>query len=129
MRRREFITLLGGTALVWPLVARAQQPARMRRIGVLTPFTADDAEGHARLTAFAQGLQQLGWTVGQNMLAKAAPSAGTPCIKRLPARFQTTRTQSRPWMCSATGCRHSSQRDDLAYFRYCAGFRTPAMTI
>ena len=65
MRRREFITLLGGAA-AWPKAARAQA-ARMRRIGVLTPFTADDAEGHARLTAFAQGLQQLGWTIGQNI--------------------------------------------------------------
>jgi putative tryptophan/tyrosine transport system substrate-binding protein len=66
MRRREFIALLGG-AVAWPLAARAQQPERMRRIGVLTPFPADDAEGHARLTAFAQALQQLGWTVGQNV--------------------------------------------------------------
>ncbi len=66
MRRRDVITLLGGAAAAWPLAARAQA-ARMRRIGVLTPFTADDAEGHARLTAFAQGLQQLGWTVGQNI--------------------------------------------------------------
>jgi ABC-type uncharacterized transport system substrate-binding protein len=66
MRRRKFIALLGGAA-AWPLVARAQQGGRLRRIGVLTPFTADDAEGHARLTAFAQGLQQLGWTVGQNI--------------------------------------------------------------
>jgi hypothetical protein len=66
VKRREFITLLGGTAVAWPLAARAQQPERVRRIGVLTPFAADDAEGHARLTAFAQGLQQLGWTVGQN---------------------------------------------------------------
>jgi putative ABC transport system substrate-binding protein len=67
MRRRKFITLLGGAAAAWPLAARAQQPERMRRIGVLTPFPADDAEGHARLTAFAQALQQLGWTVGQNV--------------------------------------------------------------
>ena len=67
MKRREFITLLGGAAAAWPLAARAQQPDRVRRIGVLTPFAADDAEGHARLTAFAQGLQQLGWTVGQNI--------------------------------------------------------------
>jgi putative ABC transport system substrate-binding protein len=67
MRRREFLTLFGGAAAAWPVTTRAQQPARMRRIGVLTPFTADDAEGHARLTAFAQGLQQLGWTVGQNI--------------------------------------------------------------
>jgi putative tryptophan/tyrosine transport system substrate-binding protein len=66
MNRREFITLLGAAA-AWPLPARAQQRERMRRIGVLTPFAANDAEGHARLTAFAQGLQQLGWTVGQNI--------------------------------------------------------------
>jgi putative tryptophan/tyrosine transport system substrate-binding protein len=64
--RRDFITLMSSAA-AWPLAARAEQPNRMRRIGVLTPFTADDAEGHARLTAFAQGLQQLGWTVGQNI--------------------------------------------------------------
>jgi ABC-type uncharacterized transport system substrate-binding protein len=65
MRRREFITLLGGAA-AWPLAARAQQGERMRRIGVLMNLTADDLEGQARLTAFAQGLQQLGWTDGRN---------------------------------------------------------------
>ena len=63
-KRREFITLLGGAA-AWPLAARAQQP--MRRIGVLTPFAADDAEGDARLSAFTQGLDQSGWIVGQNI--------------------------------------------------------------
>jgi putative ABC transport system substrate-binding protein len=67
MRRRNFIALLASAAAAGPLAARAQQPDRVRRIGVLTPFAADDAEGHARLTAFAQGLQQLGWTVGQNI--------------------------------------------------------------
>src|SRR5262245_51288188 len=66
-RRREFITLLGGAVVAWPLAARAQQPRRMRRIGVLTPFPADDAEGHARLIASTQVLQQSGWTVGQNV--------------------------------------------------------------
>ena len=66
MRRREFISLIGGTA-AWPLAARAQQGERMRRIGVLTPFAAGDAEGQARLKAFAQALQQSGWTVGQNL--------------------------------------------------------------
>ena len=66
MRRREFITLVGGAA-AWPLAARAQQPNRMRRIGVLTPYPADEPEGHARLTAFAQALQQSGWAVGQNV--------------------------------------------------------------
>ena len=62
MTRREFITLLGGAAVAWPLAARAQQSERMRRIGVLMYWTADDAEGQARLTAFAQALKQLGWS-------------------------------------------------------------------
>ena len=67
MRRREFITLLGGAAAAWPLATRAQQPDRMRRIGVLTAIAADDPEGQARVRAFVQGLEQLGWTVGQNI--------------------------------------------------------------
>jgi len=67
MRRREFITLLGGAALAWPLTARAQQPERVRRIGVLINLAADDPEGHARITAFAQGLQEAGWTTGRNV--------------------------------------------------------------
>ena len=67
MRRREFITLLGGTAATWPLAARAQQPERMRRIGVLLPATADDPEFQARVGAFLQGWQQLGWTIGRNV--------------------------------------------------------------
>src|SRR5437868_13883673 len=65
LRRREFITLLGGAA-VWPLAARAQ-PGGMRRIGVLMSQPADDPESQRRVTAFAQGLQQLGWTDGRNM--------------------------------------------------------------
>src|SRR5262252_11082758 len=76
MRRREFITLVGGAAAVWPLVARAQQLDRMRRVGVLLPFTADDPEGQARLMAFAQRLQQLGWTVGTNLRIDARWGAG-----------------------------------------------------
>ena len=67
MRRREFITLLGGAAAAWPLAARAQPRERMRRIGVLMSLAADDPEGQARLTAFVQGLQELGWTDGRNV--------------------------------------------------------------
>ena len=63
--RREFITLLSGAAAAWPLAARAQQPERMRRIGVLLPAAADDAEFQARVGAFLQGLAQLGWTDGR----------------------------------------------------------------
>jgi putative ABC transport system substrate-binding protein len=64
--RRKFLATLGGAA-AWPLAARAQQRERMRRMGVLMGMTADDPESQVRLAAFAQGLQQLGWTVGQNI--------------------------------------------------------------
>jgi putative ABC transport system substrate-binding protein len=73
MKRRQFITLLGGAAVCaggaagWPFTAPAQQPQRLRRIGVMMGLTADDPESQARLAAFAQGLQQAGWTVGQNI--------------------------------------------------------------
>jgi putative tryptophan/tyrosine transport system substrate-binding protein len=66
MRRREFITLLGGAA-AWPLTARAQEPERVRRIGVLMASAADDSESQARIAAFLQGLQQLGWADGRNV--------------------------------------------------------------
>ena len=65
-KRHEFITLLGGAA-VWPLAARGQQGERTRRIGVLEPLAVDDPETLARVTAFAQGLQQLGGTIGHNV--------------------------------------------------------------
>ena len=67
MKRREFITLLSGAAAAWPVAARAQQSERVRRIGVLMYFAAGDAEGQARLAAFAQALQQLGWSDGRNL--------------------------------------------------------------
>ena len=66
MRRREFIGLVGGAA-AWPLAARAQKADRVRRIGVLMASAADDAEFQARIAAFLQGLQQLGWTDGRNV--------------------------------------------------------------
>jgi putative ABC transport system substrate-binding protein len=66
MRRREFITLVGGAA-AWPMVARAQQNERVRRIGVLVASPADDAEWQARLAAFNEGLTQLGWIEGRNV--------------------------------------------------------------
>src|SRR5262245_5270405 len=67
IRRREFITLLGGAAAAWPIAARAQPGERMRRIAVLMSTAADDPETMARVGAFLQGLQQLGWTDGLNV--------------------------------------------------------------
>jgi ABC-type uncharacterized transport system substrate-binding protein len=66
MKRREFITLVGGMAAAWPLAARAQQPERVRRIGLLMGV-ADDSQGQARVSALKQGLQELGWTEGRNI--------------------------------------------------------------
>jgi hypothetical protein len=67
MRRREFITLLGGAVAAWPLAARGQQGERMRRIGVLLGATADDTEFQAWVGAFRQALQELGWIDGRNV--------------------------------------------------------------
>jgi putative ABC transport system substrate-binding protein len=67
VKRREFITLLGGAAAAWPLAARAQQRDRVRRIGVLAPGAANNPPTAASLTAFVQGLQELGWTEGRNL--------------------------------------------------------------
>ena len=67
MKRREFISLLGGAAAAWPVVARGQQSERMRRIGVLMPGAAADSEYQARNAAFLQGLAELGWIVGRNV--------------------------------------------------------------
>ena len=67
MQRREFITLFGGAAIAWSLIARAQQGEQMRRVGVLLPATADDAEFQAWVGAFLQALAQLGWTIGHNV--------------------------------------------------------------
>jgi putative ABC transport system substrate-binding protein len=76
MRRREFIMLLGGAAATWPMAARGQQDGRMRRIGVLMRLAADDAQGQARIAAFVQTLQQLGWTEGRNVRIDYRWSAG-----------------------------------------------------
>ena len=67
MRRRKFIALLGGSAIAWPLGARAQQSERMRRIAVLLPATTDDPQYQTWFGAFLQGLQQSGWTIGRNV--------------------------------------------------------------
>ena len=77
MKRREFITLVGAAA-AWPLAARAQQTDRMRRIGVLMSTAVDDPQDPSRHAAFAQGLQELGWTIGSNLRIDYRWGAGSP---------------------------------------------------
>jgi putative tryptophan/tyrosine transport system substrate-binding protein len=79
MKRREFITLLGGAAAAWPLAARAQ---RLRRIGVLIVAAPDDADAQTRLAALRQGLQQFGWIEGRNLQIDARWGAGDAAATR-----------------------------------------------
>jgi ABC-type uncharacterized transport system substrate-binding protein len=82
MRRREFLGVLGGAATAWPLAVRAQQGERVRRIGVLMNLPADDPDAPARVAAFAQGLQELGWTMGRNVRIDYRWGAGVANLYR-----------------------------------------------
>jgi putative ABC transport system substrate-binding protein len=86
MRRRDFLTLLGGAA-AWPLAVRAQPGERMRRIGVLMNLAADDPDGPPRITAFAQGLQEAGWAIGHNVRIDYRWSADVTDRSRLAAEL------------------------------------------
>jgi hypothetical protein len=97
MRRRAFITLLGGAAAAWPLVARAQQPERVRRIGVLMGYPENDLEGPAFLAAFREALQKLGWAE-DSRASRATRSAGSRPI------FGCSSTMSR----KTSACRRNS---------------------
>jgi ABC-type uncharacterized transport system substrate-binding protein len=90
MRRREFITLLGGAAAAWPLAARAQQPAQVRRVGMLIGYSENDPETQARLAAFRQGLEHFGWKEGGSVqidyrFAPASPDQALVFAKELVA--------------------------------------------
>jgi putative ABC transport system substrate-binding protein len=78
MRRRDFITLVGGATVAWPITARAQQPDRVWRIGVLMDLAESDPEGQAYVAAFQEGLQKLGWTDGRNVRINLRWGAGEP---------------------------------------------------
>jgi putative ABC transport system substrate-binding protein len=99
VKRREFITLLGGAA-AWPIAARAQQRGRIRRIGVLMPLAAADPVAQARNAAFLQGLQQLGWTVGQNVQIEYRWSGGNDELTR---RYAAELAALAPEVILATG--------------------------
>jgi len=86
MRRREFMTFLGGAAAAWPLTARAQQGEPMRRVGVLMPYSEGDDEGQASVAALQRGLQDLGWTEGRNIRFDIRWAGGNPDMARTFAR-------------------------------------------
>jgi ABC-type uncharacterized transport system substrate-binding protein len=76
IRRRDFIAAAGSTAVAWPHATNAQQPERMRRIGVLAPLAENDSEGRTRITALRKGLQDFGWTEGRNIRVEYRSTAG-----------------------------------------------------
>src|SRR5437588_3996317 len=78
MKRREFITLLGGAAAAWPIAARAQQDGRVRRIGNLQSSSEDDAAMQANVAAWRQELAKLGWVEGRNLRIDLRHTAGDP---------------------------------------------------
>jgi putative ABC transport system substrate-binding protein len=82
MKRRKFITVLGGAAATWPLVARAQQPERVRRVAIFMDLSEHDVEGQTRVAAFRKGLQDLGWTEGRNVKFDTRWTAGDPARMR-----------------------------------------------
>ena len=86
MKRREFITLVGGAAAAWPLAARAQPTERVRRIGMLVAYSKDDPEDQRRRVVFQESLQHLGWTVGRNIHIEYRWYGGEPERARVMAK-------------------------------------------
>jgi putative tryptophan/tyrosine transport system substrate-binding protein len=82
MKRRAFLTLLGGAATAWPLAARAQQAERVWRVGVLTPSPEGDLNGARNIGAFRQKMRQLGWVEGYNLAIEYRWAAGRPELFR-----------------------------------------------
>jgi hypothetical protein len=92
IKRREFMALLGGAAAAWPLAARAQQPERVRLIGVLSVFAKDDPEAMAREAAFQETLADLGWTIGRNVRIDYRRTGGdTDSLRKYAAELSYSR--------------------------------------
>jgi putative tryptophan/tyrosine transport system substrate-binding protein len=92
MRRREFIALVGGTAVAWPLAARAQQTDSLRRVGILEPITKDRPGAQERYTAFLEAFEQLGWTPGRNVEIEARWGGGDEAAIRKRNSLRLPRT-------------------------------------
>jgi putative tryptophan/tyrosine transport system substrate-binding protein len=100
MRRRDFIKAIAGSTAIWPLAAGPQQPTTGRRVGVLMNYPADEPEGQARLRAFIQGLQKLGWSEGSNLRIDTRWAGGDSGLYR---RYGAELVQSAPDIILASG--------------------------
>ena len=104
MNKREFITLLGGSAAAWPLAVRAQQPGQVRRIGVLMARAANDPEGQKQAVALQRGIEELGWSPNRNVKIEIS-LAGRPEVRvRGAARNRPLVKFLRHWLIGS-GCR------------------------
>jgi hypothetical protein len=110
IKRREFITLIGGAAAAWPLAARAQQVERLRRIGILMSTASDHLESKARLAAFLQRLQGLGWVDGRNVRIDIRwPPGAMPVFAATLRNWPRSRRTS-SWQPVHQACRHCWRR-------------------
>ena len=116
MKRREFITLLGGAAAAWPLAARAQQGERMRRIGVLMKLAADDPEGHARLRLSCRAAAT-GWTDGRNVRIdyRWGWAMQTPCANMRRNWLRSRRTSSWPYQRSVAALQQATRTIPIVF--------------
>src|SRR5262245_65978541 len=101
LRRREFITLLGGAA-AWPLAARAQQSEQVQRVGVLMGLAEDDPDAKARLAGFRQGLESLGWSEGRNIRLNTRFAPGLAQVQVLAKRSEERRV-GKEWRSGSSG--------------------------
>jgi hypothetical protein len=108
MRRREFITLMGGAAASWPLAANAQQPERMRRVGVVMAYAESDPNGKLQVAALREQLQKLGWIEGNNITIDFRFAADDPERIRALGRLETSQ-----------GSRISNLQWEVSGWRYC----------
>ena len=114
LKRRQFITLLGGVAAAWPFAARAQQGDR-RRVGIFMDLAEQDREGQARVAAFREGMQKLGWIEGRNVAYDYRWTAGNPAVME---RYAAELVALQPEVIMNGGCRHWSRcRSKLGRYR------------
>jgi len=119
MRRRDFVRAIVGSATAWPLAARAQQQDRMRRIGVLLPWAADDAVFQTRMAAFLGGLQQLGWIDGRNVRIDSRWAVGEADLRKYVGELVAlgpNRCRDDDWNCRCSLLQHARGGSAIGHY-------------